>query len=153
MIWNFIISTTMVETWHMAHVYTATLSCEYSSTKILEKFLIGSGLFWTILAYKAHLQTNEPPNFTQTVHILVFPDAIHHSKLYSFRNNSFLRIPGNAARYPVGTRSPQWMKVGERWKVKVDFIIRGISFRKWSFLWNKYCVNRHVVFQQTNSSR
>ena len=47
MIQNFIISTTMVETWHMAHVHTATLSCEYYGPKILEKFLIGSGLFWT----------------------------------------------------------------------------------------------------------
>ncbi len=27
----------------------------------------------------------------------------------SFRNNSFLRIPGNAVRYSVGTRSLQWM--------------------------------------------
>ncbi len=70
----------MFETWHMAHLYTATMSCEYSGTKILEKLLIGFGLFWTILAYKAHLQTCEPPNFTQNAHILVFHGAIHHFK-------------------------------------------------------------------------
>ncbi len=58
------------------------------------------------------------PNFTQTALILVSPDAIHHSKLHSFWNNSFLRIPGNAARYPVGTRSLQWMKAHVPWKGK-----------------------------------
>ncbi len=97
----------MVETWHIAHIYTTTLSYEYSGTKFLEKFLTRFGLFWTILAYKARLQTLEPPRFTQTTHILVFPDAIHHSKFHSFRNNSFLIIPGNAASYPMGTRSTQ----------------------------------------------
>ena len=30
----------------------------------------------------------------------------------SFRNSSFLKISGNAGRYPVGTRSPQWMVMG-----------------------------------------
>ncbi len=51
------------------------------------------------------------------------PASILKDKLYSFRNNSFPIIPGNAARYPVGTRSPQWMNVtplctqGPFWKL------------------------------------
>ena len=39
--------------------------------------------------------------------------ALHwgHSFFLDLPNNSFLRIPGNLARYPVGVRSTQWMSI------------------------------------------
>ncbi len=42
---------------------------------------------------------------------IFFPGARHYLILHRFQNNSFLKIPVNAARYPVVTRSPQWMNI------------------------------------------
>ncbi len=61
--------------------------------------------FFSTLSYATLI---EPLKITQT-YLNYISNAIHHSKLHSFWNNIFLRIPGNAARYPVGTRSTQWM--------------------------------------------
>ncbi len=43
------------------------------------------------------------------------------------RNNSFLRIPGNAARYSVGTRSLQWM-IMLLWCLIIPFDMQEKSF-------------------------
>ncbi len=38
---------------------------------------------------------------------LLFPDAIHYLILYSFRNNTLLKIPGNIAHYLARANSTQ----------------------------------------------
>ncbi len=105
----------------------------YLEQAYAQKFL--NGLISYILAtWRVSSSPNKPTHLTLTHHILLFPDAIHHSILYSFRDNTLLKIPWNIAYHIAQTNSMQWMSPTSSMKSNPWFLVCHFTIW-WGPLW------------------